>query len=54
MRMFFEPLNEWANGFEKEFKAFMKGLKYFFDKSVNGPDNSERIVAEIKHRIELN
>lgn len=32
MRMFFEPLNEWANGFEKEFKAFMKGLKYFFDK----------------------
>ena len=32
MRMFFEPLNEWTNGFEKEFKAFMKGLKYFFHK----------------------
>lgn len=31
MRMFFEPLNEWANGFEKEFRVFMKGLKYFFD-----------------------
>ena len=27
--------------------------KYFFDKSVNGPDNSERIVAEIKRRIGL-
>lgn len=29
-------------------------LKYFFDKSVNGPDNSGRIVAEIKRRIGLN
>lgn len=26
-------------------------LKYFFDRSVNGPDNSERIVAEIKRRL---
>lgn len=32
MRMFFEPLNEWCNGFEKQFRAFMKALKYFFDK----------------------
>ncbi len=29
-------------------------LRYFFDKSVNGPDNSGRIVAEIKRRIGLN
>lgn len=27
--------------------------KYFFDQSVNGPDNSERIVVEIKRRIGL-
>jgi len=27
--------------------------KYFFDKSVNGPDNSKRIAEEIKKRIEL-
>lgn len=31
MRMFFEPLNIWANGFEEEFKVFMENLKYFFD-----------------------
>ncbi len=28
-------------------------LKYFFTKEVNGPDNSERIVEEIKRRIGL-
>lgn len=28
-------------------------LQYFFDKSVNGPDNSKRIVEEIKRRIGL-
>ncbi len=28
-------------------------LKYFFDRSVNGPDNSERITAEIKRRLGL-
>lgn len=32
MRMFFEPLNIWANGFEAEFRVFMQNLKYFFDK----------------------
>lgn len=32
MRMFFEPLNIWANGFESEFRIFMQQLKYFFDK----------------------
>lgn len=31
MRMFFEPLNIWCNGFEEEFKLFMENLKYFFD-----------------------
>lgn len=34
--------------------AFRKEkCKYFFDASVNGPDNSERIVEEIKRRIGL-
>lgn len=32
MRMFFENLNIWANGYEKQFRIFMKQLKYFFDK----------------------
>lgn len=31
MRMFFEPLNIWCNGFEEEFNVFMANLKYFFD-----------------------
>lgn len=31
MRTFYESLNEWANGFEAEFRVFMKNLKYFFD-----------------------
>lgn len=32
MRTFFEPLNEWTNGFESEFRAYFENLKYFFDK----------------------
>lgn len=32
LRMLFESLNIWANGYEKQFRIFMKQLKYFFDK----------------------
>ena len=32
MKTFYEPLNTWCNGFETEFRVFMKNLKYFFDK----------------------
>lgn len=32
MRTYYEPLNEWANGFEKQFRFMMSNLKYFFDK----------------------
>lgn len=32
MRSFFESLNEWANGYESEFRVMMDNLKYFFDK----------------------
>lgn len=31
MKAFYEGLNEWANGFETEFRVFMYNLKYFFD-----------------------
>ena len=31
MKSFFESLNTWTNGFEEEFRVFMKNLKYFFD-----------------------
>ena len=32
MRSFYESLNEWANGYETEFRFMMANLKYFFDK----------------------
>lgn len=32
MKSFYESLNEWANGYETEFRVFMNNLKYFFDK----------------------
>ncbi len=38
---------------EKDLDLRNEKLKYFFDKSVNGSNNSERIVAEIKRRISL-
>lgn len=31
MQTYFEPLKEWANGFEAEFRVMMENLKYFFD-----------------------
>lgn len=32
MKSFYESLNTWCNGFEAQFRVFMKNLKYFFDK----------------------
>ena len=32
MKTFYEPLNTWTNGFEAQFRVYMKNLKYFFDK----------------------
>lgn len=32
MKSFYEPLNTWCNGFESQFRVYMKNLKYFFDK----------------------
>ena len=38
---------------KKDSDLRMEKLTYFFDRSVNGADNSERIVGEIKRRIGL-
>ncbi len=38
---------------QKDHELRNERCKYFFDKEVNGPDNSKRIVEEIKHRIQL-
>jgi len=32
LKTFYESLNTWCNGFEAQFRIFMKNLKYFFDK----------------------
>ena len=32
MKSFFEALNTWCNGYEAQFRVFMRNLKYFFDK----------------------
>lgn len=46
-------VEEYYNHPDKDTALREEKLKYFFDKSVNGPDNSERIVQEIKNRIGL-
>jgi CDP-ribitol ribitolphosphotransferase len=38
---------------KKDSDLRMEKLTYFFDRTVNGADNSERIVGEIKRRIGL-
>lgn len=50
MRTFFESLNEWANGFEAEFRVAMDNLKYFFDKwlSWKGGYGTFEKLQEIK------
>lgn len=32
MKVFYESLNIWCNGFESQFRVFMENLNYFFDK----------------------
>lgn len=48
-----KEVREYVKNPEKDASLRAEKCKYFFDKSVNGPDNSERIVNEIKRRIEL-
>lgn len=31
MKVFYESLNIWCNGFESQFRVFMENLNYFFD-----------------------
>ncbi len=44
-------VREYHENPEKDAALREEKLKYFFEKSVNGPDNSERIVAELKRRL---
>ena len=49
-----QKVREYYDDPAKDAQLREEKLKYFFDKSVNGADNSERIVAELKRRLELN
>ena len=44
-------VEEYVDNPQKDAGLREEKLKYFFDKSVNGPDNSERITNEIKRRL---
>ena len=46
-----EKVSEYIKNPEKDADLREEKLKYFFTKEVNGPDNSERIVEEIKRRL---
>lgn len=44
-------VREYHENPEKDAALREEKLKYFFEKSVNGPDNSKRIVEELKRRL---
>ena len=46
-------IEKYYNNPEKDSDLRQEKIKYFFDKSVNGPDNSERIVGEIKRKLNI-
>lgn len=46
-----EHVENYIKNPEKDSDFRQEKIKYFFTKEVNGPDNSERIVEEIKRRI---
>ncbi len=48
-----EEVKKYVKNPEKDSELRREKIKYFFDEAVNGPDNSERIVEEIKKRINL-
>jgi len=48
-----ERVKEYCENPQKDSDLRQEKIKYFFDQSVNGPDNSARIVDEIKRRIQL-
>lgn len=55
MRTFYEPLNDWTNGFEAEFRAYFENLKYFFDMwaSWKGGYGSFEELQKIKLTVTL-
>lgn len=48
-----EEIKEYIANPQKDSDLRKEKIKYFFDAEVNGPDNSERIIEEIKKRINL-
>lgn len=48
-----KKVEEYCENPDKDKELREERCRYFFDKSVNGPDNSERIIEEIKKRISL-
>lgn len=56
LKTFYEPLDTWCNGFEQQFRVFMKNLKYFFDKwlSWQGGFGSFEELQKIKITFTLN
>ncbi len=48
-----QKIDEYYQNPQKDSALRQEKIKYFFDQSVNGPDNSKRIVEEIKKRTQL-
>ncbi len=48
-----EKIAEYSENPDKDKELRAEKLKYFFNKEVNGPDNSARIVEEIKRRLDI-
>lgn len=46
-------VQEYVQNPEKDSDFRQEKIKYFFTKEANGPDNSERIVEEIKRRLDM-
>lgn len=48
-----QKVKEYVENPEKDSDLREEKIKYFFTKEANGPDNSERIVEEIKRRLDM-
>lgn len=46
-------IRKYAGNLQKDKELRAERIPLFFDRSVNGPDNSERIVQELKRRLEI-
>ena len=48
-----QKVKEYVENPEKDSDLREEKIKYFFTKEANGPDNSERIVEEVKRRLDM-